>query len=283
MSGRARSRAASALLLAPAAAALVLFFVVPLVQILIRSFTDPTVSFQNYATLFTDGSTLRVLGRTLTIGLIVAIATLLLAYPYTYVMCHTTPVIRAIMFTIVLIPFWTSMLARNYAWYILMQRGGVIHKFFDMIGIPDVVLLRTSTGVAIVMVGVLLPFMVLPLYSVLSQIDPRLLSASQSLGATRRATFLQIYSPLSKPGIISGVALVFILALGFYITPALLGAPQDALIAQLIAIRTQKLLDFGGAGAMGILLLAVTALVLLLGQKLSGRGARALVAAGRTD
>jgi len=268
-------------MLLPAVLALGLFFLIPLAQILVQSLTQPEPGLGNYIALFTDGVTIKVLARTLVVGVIVTFGTLLLAYPYTYVMTLVSPTMRAVMFTVVLIPFWTSMLARNYAWFILMQRDGLIERTFSAIGIDGVVLIGTTEGVAIVMIGVLLPFMVLPMYSVMSQIDPRMMAAGQSLGASRTASFRKIYLPLSKPGIISGCSLVFILTLGFYITPALIGSPQGALIAQMMAIRTQKLLDFGGAGAMGILILVVTVVVLLLGQRFSGRGAQALASAGR--
>ena len=264
------------LLLFPTLVMLLLFFILPLVQILIRSLTDPSLGLGNYVALFTDGITLKVLARTLTVAMIVALLTAILGFPYTYVMCHVTPTVRAIMFTVVLIPFWTSMLARNYAWYILMQRDGLFERVFSAVGIDGVVLLGTATGVAIVMAGVMLPFMVLPMYSVMQQLDPKLMYASQNLGASRKSTFWRVYLPLSMPGIIAGGSLVFILALGFFITPALIGSPQNSLIAQLMAIRIQTLLAFGSAGAMGVLILVVTLVVLTGGQRLSGKGLGAL-------
>jgi len=267
------------LLLLPAALALTLFFLLPLVQILIRSLTDPEPGLGNYTSLFTDGVTLPILWRTVVVGLVVTAATMLLAYPYTYVMSYASPTMRAVMITIVLVPFWTSMLARNYAWFILMQRDGVIDRAFAAVGIDGVVLLGTTTGVAIVMTGVLLPFMVLPLYSVMSQIDPRVMAAGQNLGASRISSFRQIHLPLARPGLVAGGSLVFILSLGFYITPALIGSPQGSLIAQAMAIRTQRLLDFGGAGAMGILILVVTLVILVVSQRLSGRSAGSLASA----
>lgn len=269
----------TALLMLPALAALILFFLLPLAQMLIRSVTEPEPGLGNYVALFTDGVTLNVLLRTVLIGLLVTLVTLLLAYPFSLVLCQSSPLARAALITIALIPFWTSMLARNYAWYVLLQRGGAVERMFDAIGIHGVVLIGTIPGVTIVMIGVLLPFMILPLYSAMSQIDARLIDAAGTMGASRLTAFRTVFLPLSRPGVIAGSTLVFTLSLGFYITPALIGSPQQSLIAQMMAVRTQKLLDFGGAGAMGVLILIVTMLVLGIGQRL-GASSAGVVAAG---
>ncbi|MEV4075590.1 ABC transporter permease [Nonomuraea fuscirosea] len=269
----ARRRAAALFLLLPALVALGVFFVLPLLDIVMRSFTDPEPGVGNYLSLFTDGYTLRVLGRTLLVALIVTVAGVLLAYPYAYMMTLASPTTRAVMVTVVLVPFWTSMLARNFAWMVLMQDGGVVQGLLSLVGLNGVRLLGTTTGVAVSMIQVLLPFMVLPMYSVMQQIDRRLLLAGQSLGASRLSSFRKVYLPLSLPGIVSGASLVFVLALGFYVTPALLGSPQGALIAQVIAVRTRELLDFGGAGALGVFILVVTLISLGVSRRLAGSGA----------
>ncbi|GAA0419726.1 ABC transporter permease [Acrocarpospora corrugata] len=281
-----RRRAAGPLLLLPALVALTLFFVLPLLSILLDSFTDPEPGLGNYASLFTDGYTLRVLGRTLLVALVVTVAGVTLAYPYAYMMTLAGQTARAVMITVVLVPFWTSMLARNFAWMVLMQDGGVVQGLLGLVGLGEVTLLGTTTAVAISMTQVLLPFMVLPMFSVMQQIDRRLLLAGQSLGASRLATFRKVYFPLSLPGVAAGASLVFVLALGFYVTPALLGSPQSSLIAQVISVRTRELLDFGGAGAMGVFMLVVTLAVLAASRRLTGPGAAAGAAhaiAGRND
>jgi putative spermidine/putrescine transport system permease protein len=267
-----RRRAAALLLLLPALIALILFFVLPLLDIIVGSFTDPEPGLGNYLMLFTDGYTLRVLGRTLLVALIVTLVGLLLGYPYAYMMTLASPTTRAVMVTVVLVPFWTSMMARNFAWMVLIQDGGVVQGILGLVGLSGVTLLGTATGVALSMTQVLLPFMVLPMFSVMQQIDRRLLLAGQSLGASRMSTFRKVYLPLSLPGVISGGSLVFVLALGFYVTPALLGSPQSALIAQIISVRTRDLLDFGGAGAMGVLILVVTLIALGASRRLAGSG-----------
>jgi putative spermidine/putrescine transport system permease protein len=260
-------------LLLPALIALIILFVVPLANVVIDSFTEPTTGLGNYTSLFTDGYTLRVLGRTLLIALTVAVVGALLAYPYAYAMTLVGPMMRAVLVTVVLVPFWTSMLARNFAWLVLLQDGGVVQH---IVGRP---LLGTSLAVGISMTQVLLPFMVLPMYTAMEQIDGRLIAAGQSLGAPRWRAFRRVYLPLSRPGVLAGMSLAFVLALGFYVTPALLGSTRNAMIAQVINVRTKELLDFGGAGAMGIFLLVVTLVVLGLSRRLSGT--MAVAAAGQ--
>jgi putative spermidine/putrescine transport system permease protein len=274
-----RGRAAAWLLLLPSLIALAVFFALPLLNVVIDSVTDPDLGLGNYASLFTDGYTLRVLGRTLLVALVVSVVGLLLAYPYAYAMTLVGPTMRAVLVTIVLIPFWTSMLARNFAWMVLMQDEGLIQRMLGPFGLGDVTLLGTTTAVGISMTQVLLPFLVLPMYSAMDQIDRRLLAAGQSLGAPRRRAFRRVYLPLSMPGVVAGLSLVFVLALGFYVTPALLGSTRNAMIAQVINVRTKELLDFGGAGAMGVFLLAVTLLVLGVSRRLAG-GRAAPVATG---
>ncbi|MCO8276708.1 ABC transporter permease subunit [Actinoplanes sp. TRM 88003] len=276
--GRVR-RSSGWLYLAPALIALVVLFVVPLASLVVDSFTEPETGLGNYASLFTDGYTIRVLGRTLFIALIVSVAGVLMAYPYAYAMTLVGPTMRAVLVTIVLVPFWTSMLARNFAWLVLLQDGGVVQKILTPFGLGDVRLLGTPLAVGISMTQVLLPFLVLPLYSSMSQIDGRLVAAGQSLGAPRSRAFRRIYLPLSTPGVVAGMSLVFVLALGFYVTPALLGSTRSAMIAQVINVRAKELLDFGGAGAMGIFLLIVTLLVLGLSRRLAGSNV-AVAAAG---
>jgi putative spermidine/putrescine transport system permease protein len=249
-------------LLLPATAAVLVVFVYPLALIVWRSFTEPDFGLANYSELIDDGVSLRVILRTLRTGLIVAAITLVVAYPYAYAMTRVGRRARSVLTVLVLLPFWTSLMARNFAWYLLEQRDGVIDRFFASIGIDGVVLLGSVAGVTVAMVQVMLPFMVLPLYSSMTSIDPRLLDAATSLGAPRWRAFRKVYLPLSLPGILAGFSLVFILTLGFYVTPALLGSPQQALVAQLIATQVNSLLDFPGAGALGAVLLLITLAVL---------------------
>lgn len=256
-------------LLIPTLAVIVVFFVYPIIMIIWKSFSEPEIGLGNYIKLIGDGVTVTVLIRTFVTAVLVSGVTLIFAYPYAYAMTRVSPRARRVMLLIVLVPFWTSLMARTFAWYVLEQEGGVIQLFFSLFGV-DVVLLGTITGVGLAMVQVMLPFMVLPLYSGMSGIDHRLLDAASSLGAKPLKVFRQIYLPLSLPAIVSGFSLVFIITLGFYVTPALLGSPNQAMLSQIIAIRVNELLDFAGAGALGLVLFILTLAVVLILSKLGG-------------
>jgi len=265
-----RTPAPSWLLLVPALGLLAAILLVPLGQSLLRSVGSPDFTLDHYAGLFTDGVTLTVLGRTAQTAVIVTIVTFLLGYPYAYLMTRVGPRMRGVLLTIVLIPFWTSVMARNFAWIILLQRGGPVQSVFEFFGAGNVVFYGSAVGVTVAMCQVLLPFMVLPLYSSLGSIDRKLLLAARGLGSSPLVAFWKIYWPLSRGGVVSGLILVFTLSLGFYVTPALLGSPQQSLIAQLLAQRTTQLLDFAGAGALGMLVLVVTLALVAWANRVGG-------------
>lgn len=257
------------LLLVPALGLLGAILLLPLLQSAARSFGAPDWTFQHYQAFFTDGVTLRVLGRTAWTAVMVTVIAFVLGYPYAYVMTRVGPRARAVLLVIVLIPFWTSVMARNFAWIVILQRGGPVDSFFSFFGL-DVVLYGSVGGVTVAMSQVLLPFMVLPLFSALSGIDRRLLLAARGLGSPPLVAFWRIYWPLSRGGVVSGVILVFTLSLGFYVTPALLGSPQESLVAQLLGQRTTQLLDFAGASALGMLVLVVTLALVAWANRVGG-------------
>lgn len=271
MTSRQRSKPRPAwLLLIPALALLAGVLLVPLGQSFLRSISSPTWTLDNYANLFTDGITMKVLGRTAMTAAIVTVITFLLGYPYAYLMTRVGPRVRGILLVVVLIPFWTSVMARNFAWIIILERGGPVQSVFAFFGAPEVVFYGTIVGVTIAMSQVLLPFMVLPLFSSLGAIDRKLLLAARGLGSPPLVAFWKVYWPLSRGGVVSGLILVFTLSLGFYVTPALLGSPQQSLIAQLLGTRTTQLLDFAGAGALGMLVLVVTLVLVAWANRFGG-------------
>lgn len=267
---RAGSRNRAGLLLLPAGILAMVFFAYPVILIVWRSFTDPTIGFDNYLAIFADAGSMAILGRTFFTAFTVSTITLILAYPYAYVMTLATPRMRAILTAIALLPFWMSLMARTFSWVVLLGHNGPVSQFFSFFGLRDVTLLGTLWGVIIGTVQVLLPYMVLTLYGTMQGIDRRLVDAALSLGARPSSAFRRVYLPLSLPGVAAGYVLVFVIALGFYITPRILGSPQQSLIAQIIGIRVEKLLDFGGAGAMGTILLVATLLLLLIVSRFSG-------------
>ncbi|WGW12031.1 ABC transporter permease [Saxibacter everestensis] len=250
------------LLLLPALALILGIFAYPLAESMWRSVSDPQLGTQNYEWFFGSSGNLAILGRTLWIALLSMLICLALAYPYAYLMVIAGPKARAALIVIVLIPFWTSLMIRSFAWIVLLQDSGLVNSFLGIIGLGPYNLIRNTTGVLIGMVQVLLPFMVLPLYSVMSGVDMRLVQAAQSLGARPAVAFLRVFVPLSMPGVVSGCLLVFIQALGFYITPALLGSPSEMLISQYIYMQVNQQLQWGRGGTLGVVLLVATLILL---------------------
>lgn len=248
----------------PALGLLLVVLVWPLAQLLYRSVMTPTFSLEKYQAILTDGVSITILTRTVVMSCIVTVVTLLLAYPYAYAMTKVTARARAVLMALVLLPFWTSLMARTFAWLVLLQDTGVINSLLSAVGVGPLSLIRNTAGVTIGMTQVLLPFMVLPLYSTMSRIDRRLMTAAVSLGAPARVAFRRVYLPLSMPGVVAGTTLVFIMSLGFYVTPQILGSPQQAMISQLIATKVDRLLDFGAAGALSAVLIVITLILLAL-------------------
>jgi len=214
-------------LTAPALILLVAVIGYPLFTIVLRSVSEPQWGVQNYAWFFGAPVNLTVLQRTFAISAWVTLVCVIAAYPYAYLMTAVGPRVRLALVLCVLIPFWVSGVVRTLSWVILLQDSGVINSLLRAAGFSGVKLIRTQTGVVIGMAQVLLPFMILPLYSVMKGIDLRLMRAAQSLGARPSRAFFTVYLPLSLPGVYAGAIIVFILALGFYITPALLGGPRS--------------------------------------------------------
>lgn len=263
------------LLLLPALALMAGVFAYPLAEAMWRSIAEPTPGLQNYQWFASDAGNWAVLGRTLWVALMSTGICLVLAYPYAYFMVISGPKLRAALVVIVLIPFWTSLMIRSFAWIILLQDNGVVNSLLAFMGLGPFQLIRNNTGVLIGMVQVLLPFMVLPLYASMKNVDLRLLQASSSLGARPVISFTRVFMPLAMPGLVSGSLLVFIQALGFYITPALLGSPREMLISQSIYLQVNGQLQWGRGSVLGVILLAATLVLLGLLALLLRRSKRA--------
>ena len=255
-----------ALLALPALVVLGFFYAYPIVEILRRSLTDfqaPQVGgLDNYRWFFDTSVNVTVLKRTFSTAAVVTAITIAVGFPYAYLMTLVGRRTRLLMLALVLVPFWTSLMVRNYAWIVLLEPNGPINSVLHHVGLGRVELLGTIRGVVIGMSQVLLPFVVLPIYARLRTIDRRLVLAAQSLGAPPWRAFLRVYVPLSLPGLLAGALLAFVLALGFYITPVLLGSSQQTLISPLIVTQISELLNWGRAGAMGAVLLLSTLLLL---------------------
>ena len=212
--------------------------------------------------------------RTLEIAFFVTLLCFLMAYPIAHSLATLPMKYSNLLMICVLLPFWTSLLVRTASWMILLQQQGVVNDFFVMIGLvaddsrPEMMFNKTGTYVA--MTQILLPFMVLPLYSVMKTISPSLMRAGKSLGGTPFVAFWKVYFPLTIPGIGAGCLLVFILAIGYYITPALVGGASGTLISNQIAFHMKSTLDWSFASAMGLMLLAGVLAIYWVYNKLVG-------------
>lgn len=215
--------------------------------------------------------------RTLGISLLIAVLTLVLGFPIAYLMANLPLRYSNLLMIMVLLPFWTSLLVRTTSWIVLLQSQGVLNDLLVVFGVIDeegrIQMIYNMTGTVVAMTHILLPFMVLPLYSVMRTIPPSYMRAARSLGANQFVAFTRIYLPQTIPGISAGAILVFILAIGYYITPALVGGQAGQLISNLIAYHMQNSLNWGLAGALGsILLLSVLVLFALYSRFVGIRG-----------
>tara|TARA_B100000700_G_scaffold312070_1_gene395124 strand:- start:596 stop:1849 length:1254 start_codon:yes stop_codon:yes gene_type:complete len=212
--------------------------------------------------------------RTLEIAFFVTLFCFIMAYPIAHLLATLPMKYSNLLMICVLLPFWTSLLVRTASWMILLQQQGIVNDFFVWIGLvaddnrPEMMYNKTGTYVA--MTQILLPFMVLPLYSVMKTISPSLMRAGKSLGGTPFIAFWKVYFPLTIPGIGAGCLLVFILAIGYYITPALVGGASGTLISNQIAYHMKSSLDWSFASAMGLMLLAGVLAIYWLYNKLVG-------------
>jgi putative spermidine/putrescine transport system permease protein len=259
-----------AVLAVPAVLFLVVFFLLPLAVMTVRSVTDPPgAGLSNYQKFFADQAFVRILINTFWIALLATVTCLVVGYPFAYLMTITSGRIAGLLLIAVLLPFWSSLLVRTFAWQVILRDTGVINGFLLGLGVihDPLTLIRTTLGVLIGMSHILLPFMVLPLYAVMRRIDPEYGRAAANLGATPATAFLRVFVPLSLPGVLAGSLLVFVLALGFYITPALLGGLRDQMISQLIVQQIQQRLDWGFGTAMSVLLVGITLVVLFIASR----------------
>lgn len=221
----------------------------------------------------TDGATFRaIFGRTFWISGVVTLLCLFLGFPVAYVLATAKGWFGRLLFVAILLPFWTSVLVRTMSWILLLQQNGILNRFLIDHGLIDepLVLIYNRTGVYIAMVHVLLPFFVLPLYGVMQKVDRAQLRAAASLGARPLAVFRHAYLPQVTPGVIAGLVLVFVTAIGFYITPVLVGGGGEQMVSYFVAFYTNASVNWGMAAALGTLLLLATLLILGVFQRAIG-------------
>ena len=212
--------------------------------------------------------------RTLLVSVMVTVLCILLAYPAAHLLATLPLRVSNVLMICVLMPFWTSLLVRIVAWMIMLQQQGVINdtlvwlRFLDDDG--RLAMMYNFTGTIIVMTQILLPFMILPIYSVMKGISPTYMKAAQNLGASPTLAFIKVYMPQTMPGIGAGVLLVFIVAIGYYITPELVGGKDGKLIGNMVALHMKQTLNWGLAASMGVILLAGIMVLYYIYDKIVG-------------
>jgi len=253
------------LLVAPALLLLLVFYVFPVARVLWISFVEPQPGFGNYAQL-ASGPVLHVIATTAQICTLTTTITVLLSYVVAYAITHSGRRTRRLMLLGVVLPLWVSVLVRSFAWVALLRRQGVINATLLQFGFTDqpLALIWNQLGVTIGMVHYMLPYGILPLLANMRQIDPALTAAARGLGATPAQAFRRVFLPLSLPGVIASVVLVFIFSLGFYVTPVLLGGGKVIMVTEYISNQIMVVLQWGSGTMLATTLVAAVLLLLAL-------------------
>jgi ABC-type spermidine/putrescine transport system permease subunit I len=258
----------------PIAAVFTVFFVLPLGLVVLASLFDPSLTGSNYQELWTSMLYLRVLRSTLEISGLSTIATLLIAYPVAYHLYKQPPRRRTLLMTLVLLPFWTSILVKSFAFTVLLGQDGIINNIARALFGTETgfKLLFNRPGVIVGMAHYLLPFMIFAILTSLMAQNPDLRRAAEVMGAGRVKIFRSITLPLSMPGVVAGCLICLVLSLGMFVTPALLGGPKDMMLANLVEIHVRQTLDWGLAAALTVFLIVMTAALSAIVSRVRGGG-----------
>lgn len=243
----------------PAVALLAAFVIVPAFAVMGMSLFDPDFSLKHFERFFTRGVYMTLLMNTLGTSLIVSLATSLVAYPVSYFIYLQTDKMRRVLLFLILIPFWMSVLVRTFAWMVLLGREGLVNWLAEGSGLTSqpMQLLFTHELVVAAMVQILLPVQIFICFTAMSEIDFDLLRAARILGARPRQAVMRVFVPLSLEGTLTGTIITFMMSMGFFITPALLGGPKDQLIGNLIATQVEQV-NWAFAAAISLILLTTT-------------------------
>ena len=260
-------------LLVLALAVVAVLFLWPLFEIARLSFS-PGFTFTNYSDIFGTAAFRTVVVDTFEIALMVTAVTLVIAVPLAYYIWNRTGTAKIICLGLLIVPLGTGILVKNLVWTVLLEGQGVVYDVLHAIGLTSqpINILFTRTAVVIGMVHYLLPIAVVPIYSSLTRVDRRLLLAARSLGASRTETLRLVTLPMISPGLVSGTAVIFILSLGFYVTPAMLGGRGDQMIANLVDTNITELANFPAASALSLLVVLTVVVFLPLVFKHMGTG-----------
>ena len=245
------------LIVAPLLLLVVALYLGPILNILWLSVTDPEPGFGNYAKLTEGDALLRIVWTTLRICLVTTLFSVTLGYSVAYAMVHCHQREKSWMLSLLLVSFWISILVRTFSWLMLLGRKGLVNVTLQDIGLiaEPIAFMRNELGVLIGMVHYMIPYAVLPLLVSMQGIDQRVLDASRNLGATGGQTFRRVYLPLTLPGLVAATLLVFILSLGFYVTPAVLGGGKVLMVAEYISVQLLVTLKWGTAAMLAALML----------------------------
>jgi putative spermidine/putrescine transport system permease protein len=250
---------------------LAVFFIYPLITFLPTSvYFEGAFTFDKYVKAFTKPVYLRILRTTFEISALTTLITLVLGYPIAYLFTNVTGKMKGVITVFIILPFWTSIIVRMYAWMSLLGYNGIFNRLFIEGGIisEPFPMMFNRFGVLVGMVHYMLPYMILSIYAVMSGIPPDYMQAGANLGAPPIKRFIRIYLPLSMPGIGAGCLLVFIISLGFFITPALLGGLKDTMIAQIIEQEMSQTFDWPFAAALSTILIVVTTTLYIIYSRL---------------
>jgi putative spermidine/putrescine transport system permease protein len=264
---RLLGRFGPAMLAVPGIVFIVLFFVVPVGLILVHSVLDPGLTLAFYRRLFSAPEYLTVFSISFKIALITSVISMLVSYPVAYLLVVASPLVRSVMLTTILLPFWTNVLIRCYAWMLMLQTTGVVNEVLvDWLHVltAPLPLVFNLTGVIVGMVHYLVPINILVLYSVMKAIDLRLLHAAKGLGANPLRAFAAVFIPLSMPGVRASAMLIFVISLGFFVTPALLGGRREITVAMLVSTYFSDVLNWGFGSALATVLLVFSLIGLSL-------------------
>jgi putative spermidine/putrescine transport system permease protein len=250
----------------PALLVILLLIVLPVGWLAWQSIYHDGFTLENYRRIVSEDIYWRSFALTFEISLLVTVLALLLGYPIAYAASAAPKGLSIVILALVVLPFWTSVLVRAYAWLALLQRTGVINHLLQGLGIIDepLALVHNSFGTVVATLHILLPFMVLPLYATMQKIPRDLMQAGASLGGSPSHTFWRIFLPLSLPGVLAGSTLVFVLSLGFYITPELLGGGRTVMVSMLVSRNVELYNQWGAASAVGVVLLVGVAVIFLV-------------------
>jgi ABC-type spermidine/putrescine transport system permease subunit I len=259
----------------------ILALVLPLAVVVQRAFD---AGFENFADALASAAFIRSIGNTATLAITVTLSSAVIGYPYAYAMARSGKALTRILMTALMLSFWTSLLVRSYAWQVLLNDTGLVNKVLLTTGVIDepLRLIRTPAATLIGMTHILVPFAILAIYAQLRGISRDLDTAARGLGASRARAFWSVTFPLSLPGVAAGSLLVFVLTLGFYITPQLLGGAGNQVIGQSIVEQTNALLNTGVGSAMAVVLLLSVVVILGVAARFLGLGRVLGIATERT-